>query len=307
MRQAIERLNLTPPDIVHAHCSYPPGLVARDLARAWGIPWALTLHGTDVNLLPIANRHSGRRFHEAVTGADALLAVSGALAERTAELTGVTPETLPVGLNLRAYAGLPEQADARAELGLPHDKWLVTFVGRLTAEKGINELLAALERLEKENVLGVFLGVGEMAKEIQRAPGALLVGKQPNERVPFYFAASDAMILPSYHEGMPTVLVEAGTTGTPIVATRIGGITELLDDNRGCLIQPRSVEEIVRALTLVRNNPREAQVRADRMRQYISTNYDADHSAERLAHIYQQLVTHRADNRITGVMQTDTA
>ncbi len=144
------------PSVVHAHFAYPPGIAALAVGRSWNVPTVLSLHGSDVNRFPHLNRRTRRAFITAVLGADAVLAVSEDLARKTEDLSGRRPVVMPIGIDLAPYQGLPDQASAKERLGLPPDCSVILFVGALSVDKGIPELLSALERLNSSRVVGVF-------------------------------------------------------------------------------------------------------------------------------------------------------
>ncbi len=289
MLPALARLPLQTPQVIHAHYAYPQGVLALQLATRWRVPVVLTLHGTDVNSYPDLTPLTRARFTRAVREAAAVIAVSKALAARTEARTGRLPLAMPIGINLRPYATLPDKAAARRALGLPAERFLLLYIGRMMDAKGIRELLQALRVLDGEGVSGVLVGPGPLLRAARDTPGALPVGTQPNELVPHYLAAVDAFILPSYSEGLPTVLVEAGAAGVPIIATRIGGIEELIDDRFGYLIAPRDVADIVETVRAVQMHPRTAAARARAFQQVVHAQYDADDNSRHLAALYMEV------------------
>ncbi|NHN29396.1 glycosyltransferase [Paenibacillus agricola] len=292
IRNKILRMDLPKPDLIHAHFSFPLGLSAVHLSRIWGVPSVLTLHGSDVNVYPEINRMTCRRFCAAVTGATSVLAVSQALSDRTKVVSGVRPIVKPVGINLKAYRSLPSKREARLQLGLPQDAFLVLYIGYLLETKGIRELLKALEELHSgdSSIMGVFVGGGELEDEVKQTPHMVSAGVQPNTRIPLYLAAADLLVLPSYREGLPTVLVEAGAAGTPVIATNVGGIPELLGEGRGSMIPAKSVKELKQAIKDVRIKRTDAAGRAQRLKDYVFEHYDADSNAEKLIRLYEGLV-----------------
>lgn len=278
------------PDIIHAHYSYPCGLAAVDLANQWNVPSVLTLHGSDVNLFPYKNQWSKTRFQKSVSAQDQVIAVSHALAEKTKIISGISPEIIPIGVDTERFASLPSKKDARRQLHLPTDAFILVFIGMLKPTKGISELLAALKILYSDGVLGVFCGEGPMLEQARQTSTVIAPGLIKPEMIPLYLAAADLLILPSYHEGMPTVLIESGFVGTPIIATSVGGIPELLGEDRGFLIQPKSVEDIVSAVRTVKNNFNEAEFRAKKLKAYLKSEYDVNHSANKIIAIYEKCI-----------------
>ena len=277
-------------DLVHAHFAYPCGLAAVDLARSLHVPVVLTLHGSDVNTNPHVTRLSRHRFRTAVNKASCVLAVSQALAEKTLALSGRRPLVLPIGIDLKQYSQLPDRSSARRLLGLPVDKRLVLFVGDLIRSKGIEELMGALTALKCENILGCIIGDGPLRALVQQSRTARCFGRLPNPQVALHLAAADVFVLPSYSEGMPTVLVEAGAASLPIVATRVGGIPELLAQERGLVIPPRSSDAIVWGIRHILANWEEAVEGASRLTRFVQQKYDVDSNADILVRLYEGLL-----------------
>jgi teichuronic acid biosynthesis glycosyltransferase TuaC len=277
-RAAISCIN-RPPDIIHAHYAYPAGVAALALGKAWGVPAVLTLHGSDVHTNPALNRLTKFRFNTAVRGADYVTTVSDALAGMTHSMSGHRPEVIPIGVSLHRYERLPNKRAARKRLGLPMDRKLVLFVGALEVEKGVRELIRALTHNALSGVRGVFVGEGPLKDEAARHASILCPGIQPNEMIPLFMRACDMIALPSYGEGMPTVLVEAGAAGLPIIASRAGGIPELLGGGRGLLLDAISEDELHAKIQRILDGPDEAKERSEKMKSFIHANYDAHKNA----------------------------
>jgi teichuronic acid biosynthesis glycosyltransferase TuaC len=291
--RAARRIIKTKPDIIHAHFAYPGGVAGIHLARRWNVPVVLTLHGDDVNVHPGQYPRLARALRFGVSHADNVIAVSEALADRTARLTGRRPIVAPLGINPRVFAPTPDRLEARRALGLPADRWIILHLGRLVEEKGIRDLLKAITLLNALKSLGLFVGAGPLADAVRSAPGCSVVGVQPNERVSLFMRAADVFVLPSYSEGMPTVLVEAGATGLPVVATAVGGIPELLAGERGWIVPARDANALAGAMRAVLGNPAEGAARAERLRRLVLDKYDVRKNAEHLLSMYESLISAR--------------
>jgi glycosyltransferase involved in cell wall biosynthesis len=129
---------------------------------------------------------------------------------------------------------------------------MVLYVGRLERTKGAVDLVEAFVRyLQRDSDIGlVLVGDGPARSECERAASALpgrifVAGAQPLERVASWLGASDLLALPSYNEGTPNVVLEALASGRRVVATRVGGIVDLLRSPAlGRLIDPRHPDEL---------------------------------------------------------------
>lgn len=244
------------------------------------------MHGSDVNQYPYLNRVTRRRFIQTVRATDALIAVSEALAARTQAIAGRQPGVIPIGVDLRNYQALPGKEQARRRLQIPSDQFVILYIGNLVAAKGLDELLTAVQRLGS-GVTCAVVGDGPIATRARKTRNVVTYGVQPNTRIPEFLRAADVLVLPSYSEGLPTVVVEAGAAGTPVIATGVGGIPEILRE-RGYLIEPHSVDALVCAVEHVRGYYSEALRKAAALQDYIRQSYDADVNARVLGQIYQR-------------------
>lgn len=141
---------------------------------------------------------------------------------------------------------------ARKKLGLKGNKKYVLYLGRIKSTKGIDELLRAMPSIDAElNLVGEGPDYEKNKKYIlkNKIKNINFIGsKYGNEKI-LYLAASDCLILPSYTEGAPVVLMEAIAQNLPVVATNVGGIPEMIETNReGIIIKPKSISEIINSL-----------------------------------------------------------
>jgi teichuronic acid biosynthesis glycosyltransferase TuaC len=122
-------------------------------------------------------------------------------------------------------------------------------------------------------------------------PNPLLeyVGERRHDDVIRYMSAADAIVLPSYREGLPTVLVEAGALGLPAIASSVGGIPELLGADRGTLLPAVSAQEIAAALRRFMGHRAQADEAARRLREHVSDAYDVDVNTARLIDCYRSV------------------
>jgi teichuronic acid biosynthesis glycosyltransferase TuaC len=276
--------------LIHGH-SAVMGLAAWRLARRTGLPFVLTFHGGDLNAWP--DRHPDRLtdLRTAAREARAVIAVSEALAARARELTGVDAIHLSLGSDHRSLDALALPRDmARAELNLVDDRVIVLFVGNLIAAKGVRELVDSILP-RGDRFLGVFVGDGPergYRGSDARAAGCLrFPGLRPHAEVARYMSAADVLVLPSHSEGLPTVLVEAGSLGLPVIASAVGGIPDLLGADRGVLLGQVSSGAIGAALDAFEPGRSAASAAAVRLRAFVLAEHDVDANAGRLLEIYR--------------------
>jgi teichuronic acid biosynthesis glycosyltransferase TuaC len=282
------------PDLVHGHFATPMGLAAVMVGRRLGIPSVITLHGSDVNFDPGKSRLSARAFQAAIRGADHLLSVSRALGDRTRLLTGRTAQCLPIGVNLQRFDLDLDRASARNRLGLPQDRPIILFIGNLLASKGVEVALEALAHPDLAHALGVFVGAGPLGGRLKGQPNLHPAGSVPNPEIVPYLKAADLLVLPSFGEGLPTVLVEAGAAGLPVLATPVGGIPDLLAEDRGVLVPVGDAAALRQAILATLDDPEGARARAGRLQAHVRNVYDADANARTLRGLYADLIQRRA-------------
>jgi len=198
-----------------------------------------------------------RRLRRALPRAARVVAVSQSLREAAVSL-GVPRgriDVVPNGVDSHLFK-VRDRMSARRALGLDPSARTLLYVGRLSIDKGVLDLIEAFARASAQNddLELVLVGDGP-ARELCLSTARTLktpvslVGAQPFERIPEWMAASDAVVLPSHHEGMPNVVVEALACGRRVVATRVGAIPELIHDPLlGELVPARNVKALADAL-----------------------------------------------------------
>jgi teichuronic acid biosynthesis glycosyltransferase TuaC len=286
LTQAFACRHVAKPDIIHAHFAYPSGSCALALKRRFGVPLVLSVLGDDVYIYPHHSPRMMRLFVDAVRGADCVIANSPDLARTTLAQTGVRPEVLSIGVDVTRFAAGVDRAAARGRFGIPTDQFVVLFVGRLTAEKGVREFAAALRQLAWPDTTALFVGPGPERPE---APGVCLLGPRPNDEIPALLAAADLFVLPSWHEGLGESAVEAGAAGVPVVGSHTGGLADLLSDECGYTFSPKDTAALARALCEARFQPVEAKRRAARLQEKVFREHDIRANTRQLAKIYRTL------------------
>lgn len=251
-------------DVILATWAYPDGCAAVIAARACGRKCVVKVHGTDVNV--VLKTRAARAVAERILPmADAVVAVSRALSEELIRL-GVQQERVHVvanGVDSSLFF-LRDRSSVRRELGVPERARIVLYVGRLEPQKGVVELLDSFERVRARlpDAMLVLIGDGSAIREVRARTdrwgpaAARVLGPRPHGDVAAWMGACDVMTLPSWSEGTPNVVLEALASGRPVVATRIGGIPEVLSDERtGLLVPPRDSVALGEALFTALQHP----------------------------------------------------
>lgn len=255
-------------DIQLVHASgYGGSTFGRLAARLAGVPAIVHVHA-DYRHSPMPYPWYVRLADRALAAETALvLLVSGALKEFAIECQGFRPEQLEIfhnPLDLTHFKRSPEaRAAVRSELGVPADAPVVACVGRLEPVKGVDILLDAWPAVTRRCPAAVLLIVGDgpLRAELEEQAGPMAESGEVQflgyrEDVERIFAAADVAALPSRHEGLPRVALEAIATGCPVVAARVGGVPEIIRPEReGLLVLPDDPEGLAEALLRVLGDP----------------------------------------------------
>ena len=288
---------------IEGHFALPDGFAAAFLGRQFGKPSIIHVHGTDVHTIP--QQSALLRFLTiwALRHADAIRAVSSDLAERTVKLidaekrrNGETETVkkvwvVPNGVDLNKFR-LMERQEAKRQLGLDDDKRYLLYVGRLVAVKGLDLLLDAFAQLvqNQRDVELVLVGDGAERHALAQRATTLgirdkvhFVGAQPHERIVLWMNAGDVFCLPSHKEGLPTVLLESLACGTPVVATSVGGIPEVVANGQvGRLVHSRDPREMAACIEEVLETPWDRQ----QLRDYVAERFSFEVVTRKLLEMY---------------------
>jgi teichuronic acid biosynthesis glycosyltransferase TuaC len=280
------------PDLIHAHFAMPSGGAAAIVSESADIPYVLTLHGSDVNVYPHYSRSAYQAFLFASRSAREVLAVSEELKKKAEKMAGISSTFLPIGVDLHRFQKPDkDKQELRRAHELPTDKIILTFVGRLVKEKGVYELAEAVNRLDNK-YFAVFIGDGPEKEALQSSLGekAKFTGQIANSLVTEYLSLSDLFVLPSYREGMPTVVIEALALEVPVLCTAVGGVPSLFGRHKDILVNPRSADELFEAIVAFTEKEAYTPELAKELHDKIHLEYDADKNAKSLVTHYQRVL-----------------
>ena len=188
----------------------------------------------------------------------------------------------------------------RQELGIKDNDFLFVFVGRMVGDKGLNELVAAFPTIHEKNINAHLLLVGYFEREldpllpqteevISNHPNIHAVGFKSN--VKDYFAISDALVFPSYREGFPNVVMQAGAMGLPSIVTDINGCNEIIEvGTNGIIIPPKDVIALKNAMLEMIENKELYNHLKSNAREMITSRYEQRVVWEALLEEYKRLI-----------------
>jgi len=280
-------------DVIDSHFVYPDGLAGVLLGRHFRKPVVVSARGSDINQykkLPLIRRLLQFTLHNA----DRVIAVSRSLKDAMVGLN--IPEdkiaVIPNGIDLSKFKPLPREK-ARRILGL-QDKRIILSVGSLNQNKGFDFLIRAMRILtdypRAEQTTLTIIGDGPGYKPLTKLVTSLklddrvrLVGSVSHDALYLWYSAADVFCLASGREGLPNVILESLACGTPVVATTVGGIPEIITSDRIGLLTKR--DELSLAETIARA---------------INQSWDRE---ELVQHVQQRTWDQVAD-AVYGVLQT---
>ncbi len=246
------------PDVVLSYWAHPEGACGLDLARRLGVPAVCIVGGSDVLLLPKSNPRRRAEVQRVVSESDAIMTVSEGLRRVVVEL-GADPEnvhTIYQGVDEAMFHAGDRRA-ARDRLELPATLPIYVWVGRMVDVKRVDLLIDAVALLQQEGVsLRLFLlGGGPLEEALRRKVAELqlsraitFVGPVTHDRLADWYRAADAMVLSSRSEGLPNVLRESLSCGTPFVSTGVGSIREIADPAYSLVVDDPRPETFAQAM-----------------------------------------------------------
>lgn len=294
-------------DLVHSHY-YLSGQIGLWARKLWHAPLVFTAHtlGTAKNRYGTAVREPEWRIaveERVCRECDLILAGTEREKSDLVQLCGALPQrvrVVPCGVDLDTFRPL-NRLESRAKLGLKADERVLLYVGRFDPIKGVDRLIEAVSDLRREISLRLLLvgGGGESAPE-DRSLRALCArlsldgcvtfeGRRAHGDLPDYYRAADALVLPSYYESFGLVVLEALACGTPVVATRVGIVEDIVRNGvNGGVVSESSAAGLAKGIHHLLGRCDAHGVRADAIHATVR-DYDWNTVAERIDLEYRML------------------
>lgn len=285
-------------DLVHTQLEFA-NILGNISARVLHLPSVCTIH-----VMPSLDVKTKSKLHQRLEWfalkyfCDQVISVSEEAREHHLHISGASPNrvsTLYNGIDLSNFLNVQqERLEVRAELGVPADANLLTTVAVLRPPKGIQFMIRALPAILASNPNTVYLIVGNgshrdaLVEEVSRAGvGDRVVFAGMRTDVPRLLAASDVFVLPTLTEALPTVLAEAMAAKLPIVASRVGGIPEMLADGQnGCFVEPEDVDGLARACIHLLNDPEKRAAMGNAGGSIVNQKFNIERQVDKLEEIY---------------------
>ncbi|MBN2700981.1 MAG: glycosyltransferase [Methylothermaceae bacterium] len=289
------------PDLIHAHWIIPQGTVAAAIGNPLTIPVIVTAHGGDAFALksPLLNRIKAWTVDNAAAWTCNTLPTAQAIQTRPS----LPPaRIIPMGVDYHTFAHASPDALIREKA----DNRIILFVGRLVEKKGVGDLIeafGALDRAIQEKTRLWIVGDGSEKTRLHNQVDRLGLGsrirfwgKMPHHRLPTFYATADLFVAPSVTdrqgdtEGQGVVFLEAMASATPVIATRTGGIGEIVEHGKtGILVEPRQSSDLKSAITqlLLDNRLREQLAAAGQTK---ARDYDWHQIGAAFSRLYSETI-----------------
>ncbi len=301
-------------DLVHCHAFVAGANLARLGSAIAGVPIVSHCHAhPNFNSQPLI-RATQIALDNATARLGVLVAVSESVKESLAK-QGIPPDrvrVIPNGIDVQSYDRAVERDRIVRELDLPFEGAIVGYVGRLSEQKGLRELLQAATSVCAQISLAHFLIVGEdhvsggrYCRELEQV--AVRLGLDRRVRFLGYRAdaarlmyALDIFVLPSWIEGMPVTILEAMAAGKPVVATPVGGVPEVVvEGETGLLVPPRDPDRLAEAITFLIKNPEIARRMGEAGRERVRQHFSEQRMIDQVMTMYEETTRKSRTDRET--------
>ncbi len=273
-------------DILHCQ-GFLSSFLGMCLSFLTGIPYVATVQRIE--------KRKGFLRRLAYRRACLCIAASSAIAEYFKDIGVEEVEIIPNGIDLERFKGLEPVA---------HRGFLVMTVARLEKVKGVRFLIEASKKLNS-SIPGfklVVVGGGSQRKNLEKLASDLGLGEKvkftgplPSEKIPSCLALADCFVLPSLSEGFGIAILEAQAAGVPVVASRIGGITDIIQEGEtGLLAEPGKVQDIVGGVLKVHSDRAFSQNLAKRAKIKLQ-DYKWENICQKVFEIYEKCAFHGSD------------
>ena len=243
-------------DIIHGHYLFPAGAAAVEVGKEHGIKTYVTAHGSDMFELYKKQPFMRSPVKKVLRDADGVFAVSNALKHEiiATGVTGIANKTKLSWNSVDINKFSSKANDSFKKENKLEDKPIVLFVGNLIKRKNVESLLEA-KKLSQSDYYLVIVGDGPLFKKLSKKVeeenihDVIFTGSRND--VENIIPSCDVLVLPSYSESFGLVLIEALACGKPVIGSDVGGITEIINNDVGLLVNPNKVSSIAKAIDTI--------------------------------------------------------
>lgn len=315
--------------LIHSHY-WLSGWVAHQLQQCWGAPFVHMFHtlGHMKNAVAASPTEMEpelriRVEEQVMQWADCLVAASPLEKAQMAWLYGADPakiRIIPAGVDTERFRPIPMEI-AKAQIGIPQERKLILYVGRIEPLKGIETLFRAIAILAKETpclcdniCVSIIGGEGESTEATRSAEEQRLrelreqlelrdlvtfLGSKDQDALPYYYSAAYVVVVPSYYESFGMVAVEAMACGVPVIASRAGGLMYTIQDGlTGLLFPSSSPNALAEKLCALLDEPELRNKMGENARQW-AQRFAWPNIADQIVALYGELLANKASSLAT--------
>ncbi|MFC7371391.1 glycosyltransferase [Fictibacillus iocasae] len=282
------------PDIIHAHCALFGGYVAKIISQQYNIPYIVTEHSSGFPLNNLSNWQL-RYARDVFDGAAGITVVSNMLKKSIQKYTSDQRKEIIVIPNFidTNFFTLSEKKNNGSS------QFIFSAISRLDKNKGIDLLIKAfVNTLKNKNVLLYVAGEGPEEKNLKKLVSDLgmenkviFTGVLDRTQVRDLLWKSDCLVSTSEVETFGSILIEAMSTGLPILSTKSGGPQDIINHKVGILINKRNIEEIGKALFKMYSS--KDSFNRKNIREYILSNFGPDKISSKIINLYEEIIIKR--------------
>ena len=240
-------------DIIHGHYLFPAGAAAVEVGKGMGIKTYVTAHGSDMFEVYKKQAFMRSPIKNVLKNADCVLAVSNALKHEiiATGVNGIADKTKLSWNSVDINKFSNRENDSFKKEYRLFDKPVVIFIGNLIKRKNVESLIEA-KKIANSNYYLVIVGDGPLFKKLRKkvdeenVRDVIFTGSRND--VENIIPSADILVLPSFSESFGLVLIEALACGKPVIGSDVGGITEIITEDVGLLVDPNKVSSIASAI-----------------------------------------------------------
>lgn len=256
-------------------------------AKLYKIRLIHTEHGTQHSILSNPLTIFLSRLYDHILGylviryTDYNIAVSKAAGEFSKHLGAKNYKVIYNGVDLEKFER--RETDLKSRLGIRTDYRIITFIGRLIEAKGVQDLIKVFKNINKEfKAKLLIIGESNFKDELINLAGQdkdiMFLGEKEEDGVVEILSTTDVFVNPSYSEGLPTSVLEAGACSCPVVATNVGGTNEIIDNGKnGFLVQPHDLVTLQQKIEILLSKRSLATLFGDQLNKKINSIFNWSH------------------------------
>jgi len=269
-------------DLVHSHY-WLSGMAGSLLKEAWNVPMLQMFHTLGKMKQRIGRTPEEREGQYRIDGesnvmdaADRIVAATDTEQSQLQDLYGVNPRkitVIPPGVNTHHFYPIPSD-EAKEAIGISPKDRMALFVGRIEPLKGVDTLIKAMSIVKKdcssficphyliviggdpegktEELSAEMARLQDLCKALDLDEMVVFLGKRGQNTLPYYYSAAEVVVMPSHYESFGMVALEAMACGTPVIASRVGGLAHLIKDGEtGFFVPAQDAEALAEKLRLI--------------------------------------------------------